>query len=144
MINESQAKKYCKDDISKIENYDKAIEDKRRSWHIHHRAEILPCGRFSVSDLMKFNLYWDRPANELIFLTQSEHMKLHHIGVKPMLGKSWQRTEVEQFTKDGEFIQSFASINKAQHKTGINKASIIKCCNGKLKSAGSYIWRYKK
>ena len=38
-------KKYCKDNISKIENYEKAIASKI-TWHCHHMAEILPCGIF--------------------------------------------------------------------------------------------------
>lgn len=83
MIKEYNVKKYCCEDISKIENYELAINDKTQTWDCHHRGEILPCGRFSINDLKKFNLYWNRPANELIFLTHSEHRKLH----KPNLGK---------------------------------------------------------
>ena len=37
MINEKRAKSYCKDDISLIENYDKAIADNTQVWHCHHR-----------------------------------------------------------------------------------------------------------
>jgi hypothetical protein len=70
-------KKYCCEDISLIENYDKALNDKTQMWHCHHKAEILPCGRYKVNDLNKFNLYYKRPANELIFLTTKEHRKLH-------------------------------------------------------------------
>ena len=39
MINEIQAKKYCSDDISKIENYDKAIADKTQTWDCHQKSE---------------------------------------------------------------------------------------------------------
>lgn len=87
MISESRVKKYCCEDISKIENYELAINDKTQTWDCHHKAEILPCGRFATNDLMKFNLYWNRPANELIFLTHSEHIKLHKINNKNWLGK---------------------------------------------------------
>lgn len=82
MINEKCAKRFCKEDISKIENYELAINDKSQMWECHHKAEILPCGRFSRNDLKKFNLYWNRPANELVFLTPSEHRKLHLKGKK--------------------------------------------------------------
>lgn len=82
MINEKYAKQFCKDDISKIENYNLAINDKTQVWECHHRVEILPCGRFSRNDLKKFNLYYARPANELVFLTPSEHRKLHFKGKK--------------------------------------------------------------
>ena len=81
MINEYYAKKFCCEDLSLIENYDKAIADATQTWHCHHRGEVLPCGRFSVSDLKKFGLYFNRPASELIFLTHSEHRSLHLKGV---------------------------------------------------------------
>lgn len=69
MVNEKQAHKYCADDISKIENYSKAIADSTQTWDCHHRGEILPCGRFSKEELIKFGLYWKRPASELVFMT---------------------------------------------------------------------------
>ena len=81
MINE-QCKRYCKDDISLIENYDKAIADHEQIWECHHRDEIktLPSGIVvyrSVADLKESGRYWKCPANELIFLTESAHMLLH-------------------------------------------------------------------
>lgn len=39
MINIGSTKAYCKDDITKIENYEKAIADKTQTWAIHHRLE---------------------------------------------------------------------------------------------------------
>ena len=77
MIDVKRVKEYCGDDYTLIENYDLAINDTTKTYHLHHRAEILPCGKFSVKDLNKFGLYWKRPANELIFLTQAEHRGLH-------------------------------------------------------------------
>ena len=84
MINERFVKSYCKDDISMIENYDKAIADKTQVWHCHHRRETI----FSKSDLIEIGEYYNRPACELIFLTKSEHHRLHNLG-KPscMKGK---------------------------------------------------------
>ena len=81
MINEYYAKKFCCEDLSLIENYDKAINDTTQTWQCHHRGEILPCGRFSSNDLKKFGLYYKRPAAELIFLTKAEHSSLHKRGV---------------------------------------------------------------
>lgn len=75
-----KSKKYCCEDISLIENYDKAITDKTQTWHCHHRAEILPCGSFSPECLKKFGLYYNRPAIELIFLTKSVHSRVHKAG----------------------------------------------------------------
>ena len=82
MINERFVKSYCKDDISLIENYDKAVADKSLVWHCHHRRETI----FSRKDLIEIGEYYNRSACELIFLTKSEHHRLHNLG-KP----SWMK-----------------------------------------------------
>lgn len=88
MINILGAYAYCSEDISKIENYDKAIADKTQTWHCHHKAELLPCGKYSSTTLQKFGLYWNQPADRLIFLTNSEHSKIHYTGKNnPRFGK---------------------------------------------------------
>lgn len=80
MICNKTVEKYCNGDISQIENYDKAVTDMVHTWACHHRAEILPCGNFSLETLKKYGLYYKRHASELIFLTKSEHQRLHHSG----------------------------------------------------------------
>ena len=77
MISEEQAKKYCSEDISLIENYAEAIADTTQMWVCHHRAEILPCGRYYAKQLKMHNLYKNVPASHLIFLTPSKHHSLH-------------------------------------------------------------------
>lgn len=79
MINESYAQKYCKDDISKIENYNEAFADATQTWVIHHRLEMTLDGEFvhTPEELNRMNMYYDRPYFELIFLTKSEHRRLH-------------------------------------------------------------------
>lgn len=81
MINEKQAKKYCRDDISKIENYEKAIDDKTQTWDLHHRLELTLDGEFALShkQLKMHDMYYNRPYYELIFLTHSEHTRLHNM-----------------------------------------------------------------
>ena len=76
MINLKNVKKFCKDDISLIENYDKAIADKSLVWHCHHRRETI----FSRKDLIEIGGYYNRPACELIFLTPTDHHRLHNLG----------------------------------------------------------------
>ena len=78
MIKLYNAKKFCKEDISLIENYDKAIADTTQVWHCHHRRETI----YSRSGLIEIGEYYNRPACELIFLTKYEHMKLHRLGKK--------------------------------------------------------------
>lgn len=78
MINEKNAKKYCKEELSKIENYDKAIADTAQVWVLHHRTEIW--WNCTAHDLIANECYYNRKACELIFLTRSEHRKLHNKG----------------------------------------------------------------
>lgn len=79
MINEKQAKKFCKEDISKIKNYDKAIADTTQTWHCHHMTETWwHCTR---KELIENECYYNRKACELIFLTSEEHKRLHMKGV---------------------------------------------------------------
>lgn len=78
MISKDKAKHYCKDDISLIENYQQAIEDKEM-WVVHHRLELkCPMYKPSSSELIVFGLYYDRPASELIFMKSSDHRALHN------------------------------------------------------------------
>ena len=76
MIYLKNVKKFCKDDFSLIENYDKAIADDTQVWDCHHRRETI----YSAKELIEIGEYYNRPACELIFLTKSEHTRLHHLG----------------------------------------------------------------
>lgn len=81
MICNKTVRRFCSDDITKIENYYFAIADTNRVWHCHHRLELGNNGEvISRSDLISNGLYYHRPASELIFLTKSEHMSLHKSG----------------------------------------------------------------
>lgn len=96
MINIKNVKRYCKEDISLIENYDKAIAD-TSIWVCHHRDEIriLPSGMVSlrsINDLKDNCRYWKCPANELIFMKKSEHRSMH---AKYM----FTRPEIKEFFK---------------------------------------------
>lgn len=78
MIQLDNARKYCFEDISLIENYGKAVADVENMWDCHHRVEtIMHCGK---KELIAQGCYYDRPAHELIFLKESEHIRLHHAG----------------------------------------------------------------
>lgn len=85
MIRESNARKFCCEDISKIENYDKAIADTTRMWDCHHKMELVKTGAVvdsTMQDLIDWGIYYNRPADELIFLIHGEHTVLHCKGRK--------------------------------------------------------------
>ena len=113
--------------------------------------------------MIKNHLYFNRPADELIFLTNIEHKSLHQKGKKfsddhkrkiglaikgeknPMYGKpSIRRKKVSQYTKKGEFIKTYSSLTEAQKETGIAKTHISACCHNKYHSAGGFIWSFSK
>ena len=82
MISESNVRKFCCEDITRIENYDKAMADKEHTWHCHHRLEVQGQFRNSVELLKRCRMYYNRPSSELIFLTNEEHISLHNKGKK--------------------------------------------------------------
>lgn len=77
-------KLYCCEDISKIENYENAVNDTHKMWHCHHRLETHNSdGKrrpvdLTVEELNALDMYFHRPASELIFLTSKEHRALHN------------------------------------------------------------------
>lgn len=52
-----------------------------------------------------------------------------------------RQIEVEQWSLDGEYIQTYPSIKKATIESGCN--DISKCCKGKYKQSGGFVWKYK-
>ena len=77
MICLQTVKKFCCEDLSLIENYDKAISDTTQTWDCHHRLEIQEDKITPRKELISQGLYYNRPADELIFLTPEEHISLH-------------------------------------------------------------------
>ena len=75
-----QRERYCRPGgLELIENCEPAKADNFKGWDIHHRSEIRDGYVNSKEELIMMNLYYNRPHEELIFLTRSEHMKLHHL-----------------------------------------------------------------
>lgn len=87
----ANSKKFCCEDISQIENYSLAKNDLSKTWHCHHRLET-EVG-YTVKELKELNLYYNRPANELIYLLPKDHVQLHKDYNKSVGQKSsWKYT----------------------------------------------------
>ena len=57
------------------------------------------------------------------------------------IDKSYKKSlKVNQYDKNGKYIQTFNSITEAMKKTGAKK--IIDVCKGRRKMSGGYIWKY--
>lgn len=71
-----------------IENYNKAITDMSQVWDCHHRLETHfsdgterpKNAQLSKEELVALDMYYNRPSEELIFLTTEEHRFLHKKG----------------------------------------------------------------
>lgn len=106
--------KYCCESYESIENYEEAVNDTEKIWVCHHRLETHnPDGtrrsvRLSVDDLKLWDLYYNRPANELIYLTKAEHRRIHAIP------KTEVKVEERTLTsKDGRVIAAVYSAYKS-------------------------------
>lgn len=155
---------YCRNP-ELIENYDKAIADTTQTWQVHHRKEEF----YSQKELIEKGEYYDVSPEELIFLTKSEHHKIDsrckrisesHKGLQagsknPMFGHHYsdehkrKMSEAMKNRKDLskkvlciETGEVFESTRDAQRKTGIYCSGISMVCNGKLKTAGGFHWKF--
>ena len=129
MICIQTVKDFCKN-FTEIENYDKAIADTTQTWQCHHRLEISPTGKhISRIRLTELGLYYNRPANEFIFLTESEHKKLHmkccrNTGVirNSMQGKhqsEYQKQRMSEIHK-GKIVSTETRVKISESRKGKN------------------------
>lgn len=112
MINESQAKQYCREDITHIKNYAEAVADKTRTWLCHH-INGEPFTGFCRKDLIKMNMYEQRPASELMFVTRKMHEDIH--GSCKTAGKSNKGRSNKGRTPSKETRQKLSDAKKGKH-----------------------------
>lgn len=122
MIKERSAKAYCCEDVSKIENYDKAIADNTQTWDLHHRREIDE--HKTPGKLIEEGLYFSRPATELIFLTHGDHSRLHK-----------QNLSAEAREKMSEAKQGEKNPNFKKHQSDAAREKNSEAHRGRLLSA---------
>lgn len=77
-------KRLCKD-INNVENFERAQRNHFKGWELHHRLEThTSMGQrrtvdISANELIELDMYYNRPAEEFIFLRSKEHRQLHHL-----------------------------------------------------------------
>ena len=155
MVNRYKVKKYCCDDISQIQNYKEAVEDTDNMWALHHKMELIVTGAVcdaTKQDLIDWNIYYDRPADELMFIKDSEHKKLHRkfqkqVFKNPELQKEHLRTlrlgkpacnrRRIKCIETGEIFDSLTAACKKY------KGHIFEAANGTRKTASGYHWEWQ-
>lgn len=150
MINARFCKQCCCDDLKLIENYNEAINDKMHTWELHHRLEthnsdgerrIIDISR---DELKALDMYYNRPANELIFMTTKEHTSLHikgkYVGEKnPFYGKKHSdetKNKISLANKGSHHTEeelkkmSEANIGKHWYNNGSKEVFRFECPEG--------------
>ena len=124
MINFKQTKRYCKEDISKIKNYDKAISDDTQTWECHHMTETW--WNCTAKELIDNECYYHRKACELVFLTPTEHRRLHKKGKKRKPLTEETRRKMSEAKKGKKFTEEHRKkIAAAAKKRWENKKEVV-------------------
>ncbi len=103
-----------------IENYEKAIADKTQTWECHHRLETHNSDGerrlvdIESEELMALGTYFDRPPEELIFLTPLEHGILHGKGKPGIMKGKHHSEETKQKISDSEKGHPVSEETKAK------------------------------
>ena len=120
MINELYAYAFCNEEISNIENYKEALEDENETWVCHHKLELHNDYRNTVEEMKLMNLYYNRPACELIFMRRGEHTTLH------CKGKSLSEEHKANLSKahlgNSGYWTGKKRIFTEEHKANLSKA----------------------
>lgn len=133
MINEKQVRKYCCEDVSKIENYAEAIADTTQTWDCHHKMELIKTGAVvdvTTQDLIDWGIYYNRPADELMFVTRKEHSALHIKGKKH--SKEWKQQHSDHMKGHKVSEETRRKMSEAlEGKPGNQKGKHWKLIDGK-------------
>lgn len=119
---------YCSE-LERVENYELALKDNFKGWDCHHRLETHTSDGerrlvdISCKELKALGMYYNRPPEELIFLTVFDHVSLHHRG-KP--GTWIGRHHSEETKKKISEAQKGNTATKGMH--WFNNGKVNKMC----------------
>lgn len=117
---------YC-DNIENIENYEAAKKDNFKGWDCHHRLETHNSDGerrlvdITRNELKALDMCYHRPPEELIFLTTSEHTRLHKKGQK-------------RGPRSDETRSKISAANKGKKFSEEHKNKIAEACKGRTLS----------
>jgi len=77
-------------------------------------------------------------------MTWDENRAKAYADAKSGRMKKCNSKSVVQLTKQGEFITEHHSQAEASRITGVDSASIRRCCLGSAKTAGKFKWKFKE
>lgn len=112
----TKATKYCCGDISKIQNYEKAVMDNKRVWFLFHRNLITGVGRISKVTLKNIGKYYGIRPEELVFLPKDEIREVEKLFKKAKL-ELHSANVVFQFWSQLYPDKLFKDITKEEYQT---------------------------
>lgn len=117
-------------------------KSKNKTFLVHRLVAIAFLNNFNKNlevnhiDGNKFN----NNVLNLECVTHSKNILHNYYNLK--IGKKTKK--VIQYDKNNKFIQEYISLGTAAKTNNICCADITKCCKGKRKTAGGYVWKYKE
>lgn len=146
MISLRRVREFCLN-YEKIENYEQAINDETQTWHCHHRLETHfsdgterpKDAQLNVSELITLGMYFNRPPEEFIFLTGSDHMRVHKRGfkyseeVRKIMSNAQKGKKASEETKQklSEAHKGLTPWNKGTHISKETRNKISEACKGR-------------
>lgn len=137
--------------VEQIENYEEAIKSDEM-WECHHRLETHNSDgerrlvELTSDELKALDMYFNRPASELILLTRTEHAKIHNRekncyrkGSKQIIYR--KGTTNEKKVMCIETGETFESAAKASRFLGLWDGAVSKSIRRNIK-AGGFHWKY--
>lgn len=117
MIRQDINKIVRKGELTKIENYYKAIADETQTWECHHRLELTLEGEFahSYKDLERMGMYYNRPYFELIFLTRADHNKLHGEARSEEYKQNYTKSRGKPYSEFGKKYYDHFGYSKSEN-----------------------------
>ena len=134
-------KRFCKD-FTKIENYEKAVNDTTQTWVCHHRLETHTSDGerrkvdLLVKELKALDMYYNRPPEELIFMTALDHKRLHNKGKSRSEETKKKLSEALKGRKCGphsdETKKKISEANKGKKRTSEQKKKMSEAHKGQI------------
>ena len=104
----------------------------------------------SYREAFEYCLPFWKPGLEISLINEKKGYEIGNIQFVPRkpqpmlgkLGKDHNRSRAVERSKYGIFWVKFGGTREAERQTGVNQGNISQCCQGKIKTAGGYKWRF--